>query len=221
MGFASAHAQSYNILSLFSTSSNPAGQFSYGSKTSFTTSSYSLLTHAINSGGFQGWGSSSDLTAPAIVKNTSGALASIGTGNYSNGTLVYLPAAAAMSAIRFTVPTAGAYTLSGSFTFVATASGGDGVNVGITAFTGTTPTVLAANTKIGPTTPTTSNFSLTTDTLAAGSVIDFIVSDGPANATGDSARITGTITKAAVPEPTTLCGVGLATLAFLRRRKKK
>lgn len=215
---ASASAQTYDIVSGFSTAANPSAPWKYGSVSSFTDSTFSSLGSSLNSGGFQGWATANGLSGLAVVKNTSGSPATIGTGSFVNNSVVLLPTAA-MATLVFTAPTAGVYNLSGNFNFVATAAGSDGVSVGITSYSGTTPTTLLASTDLNSGSDK-QTFNVTTGNLAAGSTIYFMASRGAAgNRTGDAVRLSGTLS--AVPEPASMVGLGMGALALLRRRRNR
>jgi len=213
----SAQAQTYNFQSNFATANNPSGQFGYMMKTSFTTKTFTLLSTGVDSGGFKGWGQTSALAGAAIVKNFSGGTASIGSGSFAANSVVLLPTGGGNSVIRFTTPSAGAYRLAGTFAFMPTAASSDGVNVDIHTFSGTAATAVLDSFLLAPGGSTSKAFDITVSGLASGAFIDFSVSRGPANKTGDAVRLSGTVS--AVPEPGTIAVFGIGLAALLRRRK--
>jgi len=215
----SAHAQSYSFTGDFGASTNPKGQFSYGSKASFTTSTFTLFGSNIVSSGFKGWGQTTALAGAAVVKNTSGATATIGSGSFASNSVVFLPTGGANPVIRFTTPTAGAYRMNGTFTLVPTDAATDGVNVEIHEFNGATHPAILDSFLLAPSGSVSKAFDFTVSGLAAGAFLDFSVSRGPANKTGDAVKLTGSVS--AVPEPATIGAFGLGLAAFLRRLRIK
>jgi hypothetical protein len=204
-----ANAQAYSAVSDFSLAGNPNGAWSYGTLSSFTGGTFSLLTVPSSSGGFATWGNGGSVpNAAGVTKNTT-------SGTLTSGTVVLPPDLLNLDGenfiadVRWAAPSAGAYNVSGRFQ--RTDNGGFPVSVRIVQ-DGLT-TLFSAD-----------NFSTFNDqrpfnlnvVLSAGSVLDF--AEGAPQFNNDGTGLALTITP--VPEPGSLALCGLAAVGgWLLRRK--
>jgi len=207
-----------DLQSDFSISSgNPNGAWSYGQLStlggSFTAADVAG-TGTAGGATLDSW-SFSTTTFPVISKLISGSLVGFngGDGLISIGEVIMHPGPGnELAAIRYTVPSAGVYDLSGYF------GAGDGLGGG--AFGKIDGYVYKNATSLWSVLDTTSThtFSLSAVALAAGDTIDVVVGFGSDGYTYDSTPVNLSITP--VPEPATIAGLGLALAAFAKRRRK-
>jgi hypothetical protein len=210
---AAAAAQTYDVSTGFSGTSNPSGPWQYGF-TNGLGGAFTLFTTSTTSGPLQYWGGT-----PGVYKNTSASAYSPGTPIYPAGQVGLHPGPnGEYAVIRFVAPIAGSYTLSGNF---------EGLD---TRGTTTDAHIRVANVDVFATLvngyAVQSPFLLALS-LGANDIVDFAV-----GANGDyffdttaldatfTVNATGPISS--VPEPGTwaLMGTGLLGVAGIARRRR-
>jgi hypothetical protein len=228
-----AQAITFDAVADFSTSTNGApAPWSYGFGTTGTNfTPYSAVSNSCYAvfgvSGLSCWHTGNEII-PSVGINTTAGPISGGTIIVPTGVLHVHPgrletAIDADSIVQFTVPTAYAYRVSGSFSILDTNPTGVVALVsrnGINEFT----SLLTGPGASGGTAGQTVSFDLTL-ALAAGDVVAFGVNTaGPLLYSNDSTGLTATLEP--VPEPATLlllgttaAGFGLARLRQRRRQK--
>jgi len=211
-------ARADGIASSFSGSSNPNGAWSYGQYVE-STSTFTLLTATNPTAcGLPNW-SGSVGGFPVVVGNNTGSSVSCGSWTLPTDTLNLHPTdtLGTDSDVRWTAPASGTYQINGSFSALDSTTTLDSILVNGTS---------VFSTNITPVT-TPGSFSLT-ETLTAGSTIDFTVnccSGLDQNYNNDSTGLTGTIdlnSSTAMPEPSTslLLAFGATPLLLLLSRRR-
>lgn len=196
----------------FSSTSNPNGPWSYGTRASAADTSLLLLTDSLTAGSFAGWRdlANSTLGTPVIYKNFSNSTVVSGTVTVPGQMLVMHPSldnfgpagARELAVTRWTAVSSGAFDIAGSF--VALDSGSTDVHVvlnGVSLFSA----IRASNTN--------TNFALNGVAVNAGDTIDFVVGNN-GSFFNDSTGLVATI----VPAPAAAAPFALVLLARRRRR---
>jgi hypothetical protein len=196
----------------FSSTSNPNGPWSYGTRASELGTSLLLLSDAFASGSLAGWRdiANSASGTPVIYKNFSNSTVVSGTVTIPAQMLVMHPSydnfgpagAREVAVTRWTAVSSGAFDIAGSF--IALDSGSTDVHVvlnGVSLFSA----IRASN--------TTTNFSLNGVAVTAGDTIDFVVGNN-GSFFNDSTGLVATI----VPAPAAAAPFALVLLARRRRR---
>lgn len=186
-----------DIAGSFSTASNPNGAWSYGSFVESTSTFVPLATSGTDCG-LPFWAGPGGF--PVVVGNNTGSSVSCSSWTLPTDTLNLHPTdiAGTDADVRWTAPAAGTYTINGSYSALDLTTTFDSVLVnGASLFS----INIDASTK-------SSSFALT-QTLAAGSTIDFTVnccSGLDHDYFNDSTGLKGTIdlSSNAAPEPSTL-----------------
>ena len=219
-----ARAVTYDVVASFSATLNPNGPFSYGYRIgtgSFVPYNASTAVCAGIAGLACQYSSTFNTgNLPAVAINTTGALLVSGSVRVPTNELLLHPVGldsglpAGDTIVRFTAPATSLYSVAGVFQTLDTRSNGGTVNVSIEGGT----SVFAAP-LTGPLN-NTDPFNFTT-LLAAGSTLDFVVNSA-GSYFGDSTGLRATLTtpSTAIPEPVSMMvlGLGLASLALVRRR---
>jgi hypothetical protein len=216
-------AQSWNLFSQFSFTTNPNGAWRYGTMPSQTGTFTPLTVVATNIAftGLNGWAStgSPDQT-PIVAVNTSGSVIFDGNVNLPTGTVLLHGRGVnpQSSVVQWIAPTTGTYQLVSTFV---------GAQINMKANVG----VLNGGTSIFSSFISGSGGNASFSnllTLSAGSVLSFVVNrDGPDN-NGFAGNWTAlgvniTAVNSVVPEPATyaLMLTGLGGLALLRRHRAR
>ncbi len=201
------HAADYDAAADFQTQSNPGSVWSYGYSPS-AGAGYAMTLFDVR--GASAWAMSnySTLGTPSVFLNTGAPANGVGTGQLS---LHAGPAAYGdLAILRFTAPTAGAYTVTGQFF-----AGDIGSMQGLIILNGDAANPLQSFSN----TTDASVFTPLTVTLAAGAYLDFAVGNNGSFLYGSTPV---SVQISAVPEPGSyalLLG-GLALTAFASRRKR-
>jgi hypothetical protein len=191
-------ARADDIAASFSATSNPNGPWSYGSYVE-STSTFTLFTSSGTScAGLPFWSAPGGF--PIVEANNTGSTQSCGTVTVPTDTLDLHPQdlAGTDADARWTAPASGTYEISGNFSSLDSTTTFDSILVnGASAFS----TNLSSSN-------TSSGFALT-ETLTAGSTIDFIVnccSGSDQSFFNDSTGLQGSIdlNSTPTPEPSTL-----------------
>lgn len=196
----------------FSAATNPAGPWSYGTRSTASGTSLLLLTDSLATGSFAGWKDNaySALGTPVVYRNLANGTVVSGTVTVPALTLVMHPGSTGygpggtreFAVTRWTAPVAGAFDITGSF--IALDSGSTAVHVmrnGASLFSA----IRASSTNTG--------FTLRGVSIAAGDTIDFVVGNN-GSFYNDSTGLIATI----VPTPAAAAPLALFLLAFRRRR---
>ena len=200
-------ARADDIAASFSTASNPNGAWSYGSFVE-STKTFMLLTTSSSECGLPYWTDPGGY--PVVLANNTGSPQSCGsTWTLPTDTLNLHPTntSGLDSDVRWTAPAAGTYTINGSYSALDSTTTFDSILVNGASVVSTN---IDSNKK---------PFALT-ETLAAGSTIDFTVnccSGSDHDYSNDSTGLKGTIdlSTTATPEPSTLLLVfSASTLLF-------
>ena len=201
-------ARADDIAASFSTASNPNGAWSYGSFVE-STKTFMLLTTSSTECGLPYWTDPGGF--PVVLANNTGSPQSCGsTWTLPTDTLNLHPTnTSGLDAdVRWTAPASGTYLISGSYSALDSTTTFDSILLnGASVFS---TNINSSN--------TSSPFGLT-ETLTAGSTIDFIVnccSGSDQDYFNDSTGLKGTIdlSTTATPEPSTLL-LALSTSALL------
>jgi len=189
----------YDASAGFSTAHNPNAPWAYGYSTS-ETSPFILYNSENHSQGIYAWTfPHPPAGVPAVFKNATSAAVFLCGGSLAAGQLFFDPGLnGEYSHIRFTVPTAGNYSISASFFGASQVGTTTDVHIlynGKSLFDGEVTGYLSTS---------TISKSLSIANVAKGATIDLIVGDG-ANGRGDSDQtgVTATITQTA---PATISG---------------
>lgn len=213
VSLAVAHPASFDPVADFSLAGNPNGPWSYGY--SLTLGS-PLILHATSGsgGGLDFWNTDIHIGLPCVVRNSTAAPINwAGTTVFAPGGLSLHPGPnGELAILRFMVPTAGQYAVSGAF------FGQDYVG----------PTTTDVHIWLNGTSlfdASVSDYDInhpfsTMLTLGAGNFLDFAVGIG-SNQTDlyDSTGLSATITL--VPEPATVALLGLTTGLLFRFRRRE
>ena len=164
---------------------------------------------------------------PVVGRNTLNTAYVNGTSTVAAGAVYLHPGAASNldAILRFVVPTAGIYSLTGAWSRYDTTSFGTGVVAAVWQGAGGVATALSSSVIQPNSYGSSTSFSAATTLLAAGDTIDFVVNWRDAfeyDTTGLSATIS--LVDGAVPEPATwgmmLIGFGVAGGAMRVRRRR-
>lgn len=197
-----------DIAASFSATSNPNGPWSYGTYTESTSSFVLFTTNGTSCAGLPFWAASGDF--PIVEANNTGSTQSCGTVTVPTDTLDLHPynGAGIDADVRWTAPASGTYLINGNFSSLDSTTTADQILLnGLSVF----------STNINPGNPS-SGFSLT-ETLTAGSTLDFIVnccSGSDQSFFNDSTGLQGSIdaSSTTTPEPSSLL-LAFSALALL------
>jgi hypothetical protein len=212
----SLYANSYNVVTGFSSTSNPNGVWTYYYNGTAYTDSQGVSNYAGT--GLPGWSTSEPIpNLLYIVQNVTGSTVSYLTVRDPTNTLWMDPESGSVSVV-FTAPSAGTYTITGSFLGIDTFENSHPVEIldnGTVVWIGTISSYGGKD-----------SFSLS-ETLSAGGTITFLVGTGSSGCSycDLSTGLQGTITErgtSTVPEPGTLIllGSGLLGLVPMLRSKR-
>jgi len=204
-GVGAANATVYDVVSGFSSASNPDGVWSYSYAGALFTDNTPF-----NASFPEIWWTGQGIPLSAYVtQNVSGSTITTGTITVPNNTLWLDPESWSNVAVTFTAPTAGTYNIAGDFLGIDTTGNLHGVEILSNSSVVFADTIVAGE---------TDSFSLSAS-LAQGGTISFIV-ESPGSfgcsycylSTGLQAQVSS-----GVPEPATwammllgFCGLGLA-----------